>query len=41
MTRIFIAAVESQRDRMDLDRSVGTPIERQLIIRNFSDATYP
>ncbi|MBL8202404.1 MAG: HNH endonuclease [Chromatiales bacterium] len=41
MVRIFIAAVESQRDRMDLDRSVGTPIERQLIIRNFSDATYP
>ena len=26
---------------MDLDRSVSTPIERQLIIRNFSDATYP
>ena len=41
MVRIFIAAVESQRDRMDLDRSVGAPIERQLIIRNFSDATYP
>lgn len=41
MVRIFIAAVESQRDRLDLDRSVGAPIERQLIIRNFSDATYP
>lgn len=41
MARIFIATVESQRDRMDLDRSVGAPIERQLIIRNFSDATYP
>ena len=41
MARIFIAAVESQRDRIDLDRSVGAPIERQLIIRNFSDATYP
>jgi hypothetical protein len=41
MARIFIAAVESQRDRADLDRSVGTPIERQLIIRSFSDATYP
>jgi hypothetical protein len=41
MVRIFIAAIESQRDRVDLERSVGTPIERQLIIRNFSDATYP
>ncbi len=41
MVRIFIAAVETQRDRADLERSVGTPIERQLIIRNFSDATYP
>jgi hypothetical protein len=41
MARIFIATVESQRDRIDLDRSVGAPIERQLIIRNFSDATYP
>lgn len=41
MVRIFIATVESQRDRLDLDRSVGAPIERQLIIRNFSDATYP
>ncbi len=41
MVRIFIATVESQRDRMDLDRSVCAPIERQQIIRNFSDATYP
>ena len=41
MVRIFIAAVESQRDRTDLERSVGAPIERQLIIRSFSDATYP
>ena len=41
MARIFTAAVESQRDRVDLDKSVGAPIERQLIIRSFSDATYP
>jgi hypothetical protein len=41
MVRIFIAAIESQRDRTDLERSVGAPIERQLIIRSFSDATYP
>lgn len=41
MARIFISAIESQRDRTDLERSVGAPIERQLIIRSFSDATYP
>lgn len=41
MARIFIASVESQRDRADLEKSVGRPIERQLIIRSFSDATYP
>lgn len=41
MARIFIAAIESHRDRTDLERSVAAPIERQLIIRNFSDATYP
>lgn len=41
MAKIFIAAVESQRDRADLEKSVGAPIERQLIIRSFSDATYP
>jgi hypothetical protein len=41
MARIFIATVESARDRMELERSVSTPVERQLVIRNFSDATYP
>jgi hypothetical protein len=41
MGKIFIASIESQRDRVDLERSVGTPIERQHIIRSFSDATYP
>lgn len=41
MAKIFIAAIESQGDRVDLERSVGAPIERQLIIRSFSDATYP
>jgi hypothetical protein len=41
MARIFIAAVETKRDGADLERSVGAPIERQLIIQNFSDATYP
>lgn len=41
MARIFVAAVETPRDRADLEKSVGSPIERQLIIRSFSDATYP
>jgi hypothetical protein len=41
MARIFIAAIDSQRDRSDLERSVAAPIERQFIIQNFSDATYP
>lgn len=41
MARIFLAAADSPRDRVDLDRSIGTPIDRQLVIRSFSDATYP
>ncbi len=41
MARIFVAVVESPQDRSELDRSVGAPIERQHIIRNFSDATCP
>jgi hypothetical protein len=41
MARIFIAVVESAHDRVELDRSVAAPIERQHVIRNFSDATYP
>ncbi len=41
MAKIFIASIESQRDRVDLERSIVASIERQLIIRSFSDATYP
>lgn len=41
MARIFLAAVDSPRDRADLERSVGTGVDRQLVIRSFSDATYP
>lgn len=41
MTSVFIATADSPRDRADLDRSVAAPIERQLVIRSFSDATYP
>ncbi len=41
MIRIFVSAVDAPGDRKDLERSVASPIERQLIIRTFSDATYP
>ena len=41
MARIFIASLDSQQDRVDLEKSVVTAIDRQLVIRNFSDATYP
>jgi hypothetical protein len=41
MARIFLAAADSPVDRADLDRSVANPVDRQLVIRQFSDATYP
>ncbi len=41
MPKIFIASIDSQSDRVDVERSVAAPIERQQIIRSFSDATYP
>ncbi len=41
MASIFVAAVDSAQDRTDLERSVAMPIERQHVIRSFSDATYP
>ena len=41
MASIFVAAVDSAQDRPDLERSVAMPIERQHVIRSFSDATYP
>jgi hypothetical protein len=41
MARIFLAAADAPRDRTDLDRSVGAAIDRQQVIRSFSDATYP
>ena len=40
MPSIFVAAVDSAQDRTDLERSVAMPIERQHVIRSFSDATY-
>lgn len=41
MPRIFIAPATYAGDQADLERSINHPIERQQIIRNFSDATYP
>jgi hypothetical protein len=41
MARIFLAAADSPVDRADLDRSVANPIDRQLVIRHFSDGSYP
>jgi hypothetical protein len=41
MARIFVAAADTPRDRNDLEKSVAHPVDRQLVIRNFSDSTYP
>lgn len=41
MARIFVAAVDQPRDRNDLEKSIARPVDRQLVIRNFSDSTYP
>jgi hypothetical protein len=41
MPKIFVAGAEQARDRTDLDLSVVRPVDRQQIIRSFSDSTYP
>ena len=41
MARIFVASIDHSRDRTDLEKSVARPVDRQLVIRNFSDSTYP
>jgi len=41
MPRIFVASAEQPRDRNDIEKSVAHPLDRQLVIRNFSDSTYP
>ncbi len=41
MPNIFVATVDNARDRSDLEKSVLRPLERQSVIGNFSDATYP
>jgi len=41
MAGIFVANLDRSSDRTALERSVAAPVDRQLIIQNFSDATYP
>ena len=41
MPRIFVAALDNPRDRNDLERSIVNAVDRQAVIKNFSDATYP
>lgn len=41
MARIYVAALDSPRDRSDAEKSVNAPVDRQIVIRSFSDATYP
>ena len=41
MPKIFVAPAESPQDQKDLERSVANPVERKVVIGNFSDATYP
>lgn len=41
MPRIFIAGDEQPRGRNDAEKSVVHPIDRQTVIRSFSDSTYP
>lgn len=41
MPKLFVAPAEDARSRKDLERSVIHAIDRQKVIANFSDATYP
>jgi hypothetical protein len=41
MPKLFVAPAEDSRSRSDLERSIINAIDRQLVIGNFSDATYP
>lgn len=41
MPRIFVAGGDSPQDRNDAEKSVVHPVDRQTVIRNFSDSTYP
>jgi len=41
MPRIFVAPADHAGDQALIDRSIVNPVERQIIIKSFSDATYP
>jgi hypothetical protein len=41
MPRIFVVGAEQMRDRADAEKSVAHPVDRQVVIRSFSDSTYP
>lgn len=41
MPKIFVVRADNPGDRSALDRSLVNPVERQLVIQHFSDATYP
>ncbi len=41
MPKIFIAAANTATDKACLERSIINPVERQAVIKSFSDATYP
>jgi hypothetical protein len=41
MARIFVASADQPRDRNDIEKSVAHAVDRQVIIRSFSDSTYP
>ena len=41
MTKIFVAPADTAPDKACLERSIINPVERQAVIKTFSDATYP
>jgi len=41
MPRIFVAPADTAPDKACLERSIINPVDRQAVIKTFSDATYP
>ncbi len=41
MPKIFVAPADTAPDKACLERSIINPVERQAVIKSFSDATYP
>jgi len=41
MPKIFVAPADTAPDKACLERSIINPVERQAVIKTFSDATYP